>query len=1176
MNALSTGLRLARNLLLCLAISLPLGGNAQGLAVQNLAVLVDIDGSETIESVSGPQAAQRFTRLEGSLSAGYTRKVHWLRFNVPAPANGAWWLEVMPPMLDDLRLFEPSGAGFAERRAGDHLPFSSREEDYQGFVFKLVLADTAPHTYYLRLQTTSSSMLTLHLWQPERFHGAKQLVYVKIGLLLGLFLLILLLNLLLWLGTRESLYGWFSLFVVANLLVYFALTGLAAQYLLPQAPLIADAAAGASLLIFLASTAPFYRRMLRIEREQKFYFAIFRLMVALPCLLLPSVITGHYPEAARIAMGFSGASGLLVLYLSFQLWRGGRQEAHYLLLGVSLAQLSTLRGFLLMLGLVPGDWFANLLQGVPLVVVMVLQVALVVRLHESNNARHLATKRAELAERDALRARDVQFELANSLTERNAALQALEQQREALRAGERTLESERRMAHALLLNISDRVPGMVFQFHQRVDGSSYFPYASEAIYDIYRITPKEALDSAAGVFAALHPDDYDGVVIAIQQSAHDMKPWVQEHRVKFDDGTVRWLQSNARAQREADGSTIWHGFVTDITERKQKDERVRQAEAMLGTALAAIDEAFVIFDADDRLVFCNDKYRQIYASVAHLMVPGVTFEALIRANAERGQYPDAIGRIDEWVRERLAAHQASDGMVIQHHADGRVIRVVDRKTPDGCAVGFRIDVTALDQARQAAETANVAKSRFLATMSHEIRTPMNGILGMAQVLLQANIAEADRLDYARTILKSGQTLMVLLNDILDLSKIEADKVKLESIALDPAQLISEVRALFADAACANGLRIDSHWSGPAPRYLGDPNRLRQMLANLVGNAIKFTEQGDIRIEAREIAHGQQTSTLEFSVHDSGIGIAKDKLELLFDTFSQVDSSTTRKYGGTGLGLSIVRKLAHAMGGQVGVKSEVGVGSSFWFQIPVERLPSEVPGPATQALQTHATHRPLTGRVLVVEDNPTNQKVIGVVLGKMGLNVVFADDGQQGLDLIMTGEAIDLILMDLQMPVMDGYSATRKIRQWEHHNNRARQPIIALTAAAYPENRERSLAACMDDVLIKPLLLGPLRAALGKWLPEAPAFAPESAQPPSAPTEDIIGRIAALAQEVLPLLAANKFDGITRFKALQEAAAGTKLAPAIHEIGLQLQHFRFDLALERLRRMATEHEWELET
>ena len=231
---LDAGRLFIRTFVLMLAFGLPFAAQAQAIGVRNLAVLVDVDGSETIASVSAPEAAQRFRSLGGLFSAGFTRKVHWLRFSVQAPAAGSWWLEVMPPFLDDLRLFTPDGAGFAERRAGDQLPFASREEEYRGFIFKLALADSATHTYYLRLQTTSASLVTLQLWQPERFQGAKGFDYVVMGFLLGVFMLVLLLNLLLWLATREPLYGWFSLFVGANLLLNFAFTGLTAQYLLPQ------------------------------------------------------------------------------------------------------------------------------------------------------------------------------------------------------------------------------------------------------------------------------------------------------------------------------------------------------------------------------------------------------------------------------------------------------------------------------------------------------------------------------------------------------------------------------------------------------------------------------------------------------------------------------------------------------------------------------------------------------------------------------------------------------------------------------------------------------------------------------------------------------------------------------------------------------------------------------
>ena len=244
----------------------------------------------------------------------------------------------------------------------------------------------------------------------------------------------------------------------------------------------------------------------------------------------------------------------------------------------------------------------------------------------------------------------------------------------------------------------------------------------------------------------------------------------------------------------------------------------------------------------------------------------------------------------------------------------------------------------LQAAVVAAEAASVAKSRFLATMSHEIRTPMNGILGMAQVLLMPDVSESERLVYTRTILDSGQIMLTLLTDILDLSRIEAGKVELEVIAMDPQDVVSETRSLFAVNARSKGLALESGWSGPPRHYLSDPNRLRQMLSNLVGNAIKFTAQGQIRIEAREVELEGQTAVLEFSVADSGIGISEEQQSLLFQRFSQADSSITRNYGGSGLGLSIVAQLAALMGGGVGVESEAGRGARFWFRIRAELAP----------------------------------------------------------------------------------------------------------------------------------------------------------------------------------------------------------------------------------------------
>lgn len=395
----------------------------------------------------------------------------------------------------------------------------------------------------------------------------------------------------------------------------------------------------------------------------------------------------------------------------------------------------------------------------------------------------------------------------------------------------------------------------------------------------------------------------------------------------------------------------------------------------------------------------------------------------------------------------------------------------------------------LEHARSAADAANIAKSRFLATMSHEIRTPMNGILGMAQLLVMDGLTEKERHEYARVILNSGQTLLTLLNDILDLSKVEAGRFELAQSAFDPRELIEETMALFQERAQARDLALTSSCEVPSGcRYLADPTRLRQMLSNLVSNAIKFTPHGFVHVVASEVTAMDSDGhvTLEFAVSDSGIGVPDEKQSLLFKPFSQVDNSNTRQFGGTGLGLSITRSLAQLMGGDAGFTSTAGTGSRFWFRIrakvmeAAEALHIEHLTKEASVSPASAANKP-TARVLVVEDNAVNRKVVEALLARQGITASSVQHGQMAVDMITDGEIFDLVLMDVHMPVMDGIAATRLIRQWETETRAVRLPIIALTAGAFEDDRRHCQEAGMDDFLAKPVNLSDLQAMIEKWL-----------------------------------------------------------------------------------------------
>lgn len=426
-----------------------------------------------------------------------------------------------------------------------------------------------------------------------------------------------------------------------------------------------------------------------------------------------------------------------------------------------------------------------------------------------------------------------------------------------------------------------------------------------------------------------------------------------------------------------------------------------------------------------------------------------------------------------------------------------VFQVADMTEVLQASEAIRLAYRDLEQARESAHAATRAKSQFLANISHEIRTPLNGILGVASLLGETNLTDEQR-EYTEIIGNCGRSLLSVIRDILDFSKIETGRLTMELLDFDPAGVINEILVEFSGAAAAKGLELTAEIEPALPRsLLGDPVRLRQLLHNLVNNAMKFTHVGYIRIGAKLICEKDLQAHLRFTVEDTGIGIPLSRQALIFESFTQADGSSSRRYGGTGLGLAISRELVRRMDGEIGVDSSEGKGSTFYVEIPFFKpvaAEDEVSTTVDAALDgpeivndgegaphpADAVHHHLNMKVLIVEDNPTNQRVAQKMVERLGCRATIASNGMEALS-ILSQQDYDAVLMDIQMPELDGTETTRKIRQRESGTGR-RVPVVATTAHSMPGDREMCLSAGMDDYLAKPFSPLELLSVLAGFMP----------------------------------------------------------------------------------------------
>ena len=628
-------------------------------------------------------------------------------------------------------------------------------------------------------------------------------------------------------------------------------------------------------------------------------------------------------------------------------------------------------------------------------------------------------------------------------------------------------------------SLSDNIPGVIYEYEFRKDGSEGIRYVSPAVTTLFGIQPKEFKN----YHAFIHPDDIAMIETKNTISKETLEPFYCEARLVVPGRKVVWHSvTSSFSYWTEDGSKIFTGFMLDITERKKTDDQLRRKEEKYRSIIANMNLGLLELDNDEKILYANQSFCNM---------SGYDLEEII------DQEPNdifIIGENKELIKNknRLRKEGISDAYEIAVR-DKRgqlkwwLVSGAPRFDDAGVlvgSIGIHLDITTqkktetdLIEARELAEGSTRSKEIFLANMSHEIRTPMNAITGMAAQLAKTNLNSTQQF-YLDTIHSASENLLVIINDILDISKIEAGKLQLEKIGFEPAEMISRAIRVMNHKAEEKGLALtlSDCDTGIAPVLMGDPFRLNQVLLNLINNSIKFTEKGGVQISCNVVKCSLHTQTIRIAVKDTGIGMEERFVGDLFQKFSQEDASVTRRHGGTGLGMSICKELVELMGGKIIVDSKKGVGTTVSFIIEFEEGDS-LNLPVKQTF-TFDANMLLNKKILVVDDNKMNRLVAAMILKNCGAIITEAVNGQEAVDLL-SGTPIDLVLMDIQMPVMDGMQATGIIRQTISKT----LPVIALTANAIKGDNDKCLDAGMNAYLSKPFNEKDLLNMVAFWLNE---------------------------------------------------------------------------------------------
>jgi PAS domain S-box-containing protein len=637
-------------------------------------------------------------------------------------------------------------------------------------------------------------------------------------------------------------------------------------------------------------------------------------------------------------------------------------------------------------------------------------------------------------------------------------------------------EQELQNSFDLLNKLTDQVPGVVYQYRLWPDGRSCFPIASRGMYEIYEVTPDEVKEDASVVFGRIHPEDFKYIVNGINESARDLSLYHSDFRVILPKQGMGWRSCDARPERLDDGSTIWYGIITDITERKKSEEALMQFRAVVEKSKVSI----LITDMDGGIEYANPFFTQLTGFAAKDYL-GKNPKILSSGYHPPEFYQELWNTIKSgktWEGEMK--NKKLSGEIFWENAI--ITPIANKKNEITHFVAVKTDIThtkkvhnELIEAKERAIESERLKSAFLANMSHEIRTPMNGILGFTDLLRTPGLSGKEQDEYIQIIQKSGDRMLNIINDIINISMIESGQVKVNYVNTNLNEQIEFIGQFFRPEIESKGLKLFSNALLPDNEVTisTDREKVYAILTNLVKNAIKFTNKGHIRL-----GYTKKKEHIELFVEDSGFGISADKKELIFERFRQGSEELTRNFEGAGLGLSISKAYAEMLGGSLWVESEIGKGSAFYCAIPVVEIKSNID---TNLKVVSAEEKPASAKkikALVVDDDEISDKLITIPLSKICNAILHAVNGKEAVDICRANSDIDLILIDLKMPEMDGFEAIRLIRKFNKS-----VIIIAQTAYAQISDREKAIAAGSNDYISKPIDRKLLMEIIKKYIPE---------------------------------------------------------------------------------------------